>query len=280
MAFESFIFILLAAFMHALWNALVKAADNRLMILGLIASAHVMVGVTLAILYPMPSMQSWFFIGASTFIHFGYYFLIYHSYRLGDLSDVYPIARGMAPVIVAVGAQIFTNEALPFWAWVGVIITTLGIFTLSGNILRGSTPPITILTSVVTGILIGAYSLIDGMGVRVSESEMGYIAWLFILEIFVAGFVFVYLGKKITTMPKKTFLIGLLGGAVSAAAYGIVIYIKASEPLGMVSTLRETSVVFATLIGIFWLGERPWKLKAAASIIVTIGVVIMGVFAA
>ena len=279
MALESIIFVLIAAFLHALWNAFVNASEDRLFILGMIATAHVIVGTVLAILQPFPSIDSWYFIAASTIIHFGYYFLIYHSYRLGDLSDVYPIARGMAPVIVAVGAQIFTNEYLPPWAWGGIIITSIGIFTLSGSILKGSTPPIAILTAVLTGVLIGMYSLIDGMGVRVSGSALSYIAWLFIGEIFVSVFVFTYLRKNLSAVSTKTIKLGIIGGFISAAAYGIVIYIKASEPLGLVSTFRETSVVFATLIGILWLGERPWRLKIFASLIVTIGVVIMGVFA-
>lgn len=278
MATESIFLVLIAAFMHALWNAMVKTASNRLLILGLIASAHVLVGMVLAVQYPFPSIESLYYIGASTIIHFGYYFLIYHSYKLGDLSDVYPIARGMAPVIVALGAQIFTNEYLSAWAWVGIIITSLGIFILSANILKGNTHPIIILTAMMTGLLIGIYSVIDGMGVRLSGSEFGYIAWLFICEIFVAAFAFIYLGKRLLSVPPKIFAIGLFGGFVSAIAYGIVIYVKASEPLGMVSSFRETSVVFATLIGIFWLGERPWKLRIFASTIVMSGVVIIGFF--
>lgn len=279
MATESIILVLIAALMHALWNAFLKAADDRLKILGLIATAHVLFGVFLAVSYPFPAIESWYFIVGSTIVHFGYYFLIYHSYRLGDLSDVYPISRGMAPVIVAVGAQLFTGEYLPAWAWVGILITSLGIFTLSANVLKGKTPSIILVTAMATGLLIGIYSVIDGMGVRVAGSNMGYIGWLFIGEIFIVMFVVVRLRKKLRQTSAKTYAIGLFGGAISAGAYAIVIYVKATEPLGMVSTLRETSVVFATLIGIFWLGDRPWKMRILASAIVTTGVVIMGVFA-
>jgi len=267
--------VLSAAILHALWNALVKAADNRMAIMGLISAGHVMLGVVLALQSPMPSAISWAYIAASTVIHFGYYYLLYHSYRLGDLSHVYPIARGMAPVLVAVGAQIFAGETLPPLAWLGVLVTSAGIFLLAGNIFRSNTPPIVVVTAMATGVMIASYSLVDGLGVRVAGTETGYIGWLFISEIIVVGIVFSRLGPRARQISRKTLLMGLLGGLVSAAAYGLVIYAKSFSPLAMVSTLRETSVVFAAIIGMVWLGERPWKLRLVSSLVVAGGVVLM-----
>lgn len=252
-----------------------KASDDRLAIMGLISAGHVVLGVALAAGAPLPAVESWGYIAASTVIHFGYYFLLFHSYRLGDLSHVYPIARGMAPVLVAVGAQVFAGESLPPLAWLGVLVTSGGIFLLSGNIFSGKTPPIVVLTAMATGLMIASYSLVDGLGVRLAGTERGYIGWLFIAEIIVAGVVFMRLGRSVRQISRKTLFMGLLGGLISAVAYGLVIYAKSFSPLAMVSTLRETSVVFAALIGMLWLGERPWKLRLLASGVVAAGVVLM-----
>jgi len=267
--------VLSAAVLHALWNALVKSSTDRLAILGLISAGHVVLGVALALQSPMPSLESWAYIAGSTVIHFGYYYLLFHSYRLGDLSHVYPIARGMAPVLVALGAQVFAGESLHPLAWLGVLVASGGIFLLSGNIFRSAVPSIVVLTAMATGVMIAAYSLVDGLGVRVAGTETGYIGWLFISEVFVAAFIYLRLGAGNRHVSRKTLLMGLAGGLISAAAYGLVIYAKSFSPLAMVSTLRETSVVFAAVIGMVWLGERPWKLRLAATVIVASGVVLM-----
>lgn len=276
MTTEAVILVLIAALLHASWNAFVKAATDRLVILGLIATSHVFVGVFLVFQSPLPDIASVPYIVASTIIHFGYYYLLYHSYRLGDLSQVYPIARGMAPILVAVGAQLFAGEALVPLAWAGVLIASAGIFMLSGNIFNGKISPHAILAAMATGLMIGLYSIADGLGVRIANSSLGYIGWLFAAEILVVGFVFSKIRHRLKQITKQTLLLGLFGGLISAMAYGIVIYVKASAPLGIVSTFRETSVVFASLIGILWLGERPWKLRIGASIVVVGGVIVMG----
>ncbi|MBL4807273.1 MAG: EamA family transporter [Rhodobacteraceae bacterium] len=271
--------VLVAALLHAIWNAFVKSASDRLAVLGLINLGHVAFGIGLVLISPFPAIESWGYIAASTVIHFGYYFLLYHSYRLGDLSHVYPIARGMSPVIVALGAQFFAGETLPPMAWAGIIVASAGIFLLSGDVFRGKTPPIVVITALVTGVMIASYSLVDGLGVRLAGTSLGYIGWLFVFEALAAGVIFAKLGRGVRLISRRTLVLGLLGGLVSATAYGLVIYVKAIAPLGMVSTLRETSVVFAALIGAIWLGERPWKLRIAASCIVACGVVIMGLAA-
>lgn len=253
-----------------------KAADDRFAILGLISVGHVILGIALATQHPIPAVESWPYIVGSTVIHFGYYFLLYHSYRLGDLSHVYPIARGMSPVLVALGAQVFAGEILPPAAWAGILLASTGIFMMAGDVFRGTTPPVVVLTALATGGMIASYSLVDGMGVRVAQTSLGYVGWLFIAEVFTAGFILARVGKGMLTLSRQTLILGLMGGLVSAIAYGLVIYVKAIAPLGMVSTLRETSVVFAALIGMLWLGERPWKLRMAASIVVALGVITMG----
>ncbi|MHA1128372.1 MAG: EamA family transporter, partial [Alphaproteobacteria bacterium] len=218
--------VLFAALLHALWNAFVKAADDRLAILGLISVGHVILGIVLASQSPIPAPESWPFIAGSTVIHFGYYFLLYHSYRLGDLSHVYPIARGMSPVLVALGAQVFAGEALPPAAWAGILLASTGIFMMAGDVFRGETPPLVVLTALATGVMIAAYSLVDGMGVRLAQTSLGYVGWLFIAETFTAIFILARVGRGMLTLSRKTLVLGLIGGLVSATAYGLVIYVK------------------------------------------------------
>jgi drug/metabolite transporter (DMT)-like permease len=223
----------------------------------------------------VPDSASWPYIAASTFIHFGYYFMLNRSYLLGDLSVVYPIARGIAPLLVALGAVAVADEYLPVWVWGGIAAISGGILLLSLQSLRKNPSPAMVLTALTTGVCIAAYSLVDGLGVRVSQSPLGYIAWLFIMEILVAAFIFHRRGRDMFRLPRNALLFGILGGLISATAYGLVIYAKSLALLGAVSALRETSVLFAALIGVVLLGERPWRLRLFAAGIVVIGVILV-----
>lgn len=276
MTLTAIFIVLVAAVLHATWNALIKTASDRLVVLGLLNVGHIVFGIGLVISSPMPAVESWGFILASTVIHWAYYYLLYQAYRHGDLSQVYPIARGMSPILVALGAQFFAGESLPPMAWLGVVTASGGIFLLSGNVFSGKAPSVVVLAAMATGLMIAGYSLVDGMGVRVSQSTTGYIGWLFILEGLAVVYIFSRVGRRIFQISRQTLVLGLTGGLVSALAYGLVIYVKSFTPLGMVSTLRETSVVIAAIIGVVLLGERPWKLRILASVIVAAGVIVMG----
>lgn len=266
-----FALVLLAALFHALWNAGVKGSSDRGLVLGLVSLSHVLLGGAAAFFLPFPPAEAWPFIVASTIIHFLYYFLLFHSYRLGDLSQVYPIARGLAPVLVTLGAQIFAGEVLPPIAWLCVLTVSSGILLLSFQARLNQIKPI--LLAIATGLVIAAYSVVDGIGIRLTPGAMGYVAWLFICEIFVTLFIVLRRGKTLFRVERRVWVIGIAGGVISSLAYAIVLYAKTLAPLGLVSTLRETSVIFAALIGIIVFKERPWKLRAVAAAIVVAGVV-------
>jgi len=275
MSTSAFGIVLLAALLHALWNGMVKASQDRAVVLALISLGHVVLGLVLVVIAPFPASPSWPFIIASTVIHWGYYALLFHSYRLGDLSLVYPIARGIAPVLVALGAQFAAGEVLPFSAWFGIVLVSGGILILSGRTLISGAATKASVTALATGTCIAAYSIADGMGVRVAGSVTGYVGWLFVSEIFVVGYVFMRRGREMVFVPGSVWVTGIVGGLVSATAYGLVIYAKSITFMALVSTLRETSVIFATLIGVILLGERPWKFRVLASCIVVAGVIFM-----
>lgn len=254
---------------------MLKVSGDKAVMLGLISLGHVVFGGILACFVPIPAPESWPYLIASTVIHFGYYALLNHSYRLGDLSLVYPIARGIVPVLVASGAQFTIGETLPLQTWLGVLIVSGGVLLLSSDAFMKRAKPGAVPMAIATGLFIAAYSVTDGLGVRQSQAALGYIAWLFILEIFVVGFVCVLRGRQMLTVPPKGLLLGIIGGVVSATAYGLVIYAKDFSPLGVVSALRETSVLFAGLIGVVLLGERPWRKRLFAAFVVVGGIIVI-----
>ncbi len=267
--------VLGAALLHAVWNALVKLAAERASVFGLLALGHVALGVVLAAASPLPAPRSWPYLAASTLIHFGYYALLNLSYRLGDLSLVYPVARGIAPVLVALGATMAAGEVLAAPVWAGIVAVSAGVVALSGGMRRGALRGGAVLPALLTGLTIAAYSLVDGLGVRLSGAPAGYIGWLFILEIFVTIFVFSSGGRRLWTTRPRTLALGLAGGLISASAYGMVIWAKALAPLGVVSALRETSVLIAALIGVTFLRERPWRRRIWAGAVVALGVALI-----
>ncbi len=183
MSHTALVMVLVAAVLHASWNAIVKRAGDRAIAMAAVAAAHAVVGgVALAFVGP-PAASSWPFIIASAIIHYAYYAFLFLSYRFGDLSHVYPIARGIAPMLVALGALVFAGETLVPKAWGGVITVSLGIGLLAlrrnGAVAAERSA---VLAALATGLMIASYSVVDGIGIRLSEVPAGYIAWIFFLE--------------------------------------------------------------------------------------------------
>lgn len=264
--------VLFAALLHASWNALVKGAVDRAVTLGLIATGHVVPAAIIVWFVPPPDPAAIPFIVASTVIHWGYYVFLNLSYRFADLSFAYPVARGIAPVLIALGALFVADEYLTTLAWAGIATVSAGILTLAA--VRHADPK-GLAAALMTGLIIAAYSIADGLGIRVSGSPIGYVAWLFLAEIFVAAFVLTTRWRRVTALPRRALAIGLTGGAISALAYGLVLYAKTLAPLGIVSALRETSVIFAAMIGVLLMGEGPAARRILAAVIVAGGIILL-----
>jgi len=274
-SFFAVFLVLAAAFLHAFWNALIKRSDDRALSMGLVNLGHGLLGIIMALVFLPPAVASWPFIAASTVIHFFYYGFLLLSYRHGDLSEVYPIARGSAPVLVALGGLIFANEALALFAWMGIALVSGGIFLLFLARSRKTPSPVALYSAIVTGFTIAAYSIVDGLGVRISENPFGYIGWLFVLESISAFFLFYWRRGALSSMGRKFFATGVLGGVLSATAYGLAIYAASLTTLAAVSAIRESSVIIAALIGVVWFGERPWRIRMVAAMIVAAGVMLL-----
>ncbi|WP_339760500.1 DMT family transporter [uncultured Sulfitobacter sp.] len=268
--------ILSAALLHAIWNAIVKTAADRTTTLGLVALGQVLPGLVMIIWLPLPSMQSAPYIMISTIVHFGYYYLLGRAYQHGDLSVVYPIARGIVPALVSLWAFILLGEVLSLRVWIGIGLITTGILLSNWGALRSGIGKTALLLSLGTGFFISIYSLVDGVGVRLSGNTLSYWAWGAFLHIFIAGFIGWRKRSTLSQLPLNIWFVGIAGGMVSIIAYGLVLYAKNFAPLGAVSALRETSVIFATLIGFILLKEGNWKRRLGAAVLMTIGIIIIG----
>jgi len=268
--------ILSAAMLHAVWNAIVKTALDRTTTLGLVALGHVLPGLVMVILLPLPSAESFPFIILSTIVHFGYFYLLGRAYQHGDLSVVYPIARGIVPALVALWAFLLLGEVLPLLAWLGIGLIVSGIVISNLKALRSGIGKAALILSLGTGFCISIYSLLDGVGVRLSGNTLSYWAWGAFLHLFIAGFIGWRKRQTLVHLPARIWLTGIAGGMVSIVAYGLVLYAKNFAPLGAVSALRETSVIFATLIGFVILKEGNWQRRLGAAVLMTIGIALIG----
>ncbi|MBE1297825.1 EamA family transporter [Phycobacter azelaicus] len=270
------VIVLSAAMLHAVWNAIVKTAADRTTMLGLVALGHVIPGAVMVALLPLPAPESLPYVLASTVIHFGYFYMLGRAYAHGDLSVVYPIARGVVPALVALWAMLFAGEVLPLQAWGGIALIACGIQLSSWQALRSGVGRAALGYAVGTGICISAYSLTDGLGVRLSGNTLSYWAWGAFLHLFVTLFIGLRKRNALGALRPRTWAIGIGGGFVSMTAYGLVLYAKNYAPLGAVSALRETSVIFAALIGFVFLKEGNWMRRLGAAVLMAGGVALIG----
>ncbi len=268
--------ILTAALLHAVWNAIVKTAIDRTTTLGLVAFGQVLPGAVMVALLPLPSAESFIYIALSTIVHFGYFYLLGRAYQHGDLSVVYPMARGIVPVLVSLWAWLLLGEVLPFAVWCGIALIISGILLSSWKVLRSGVGTSALILSLGTGFCISVYSLVDGVGVRISGNTLSYWAWGAFLHLFIASFAGWRRRQTLMHLPLRVWALGIAGGMVSMTAYGLVLYAKNFAPLGAVSALRETSVIFATLIGYFILKEGNWKRRFGAAVLMAFGIAVIG----
>lgn len=268
--------ILSAALLHAVWNAIVKTAADRTTTLGLVALGHVIPGAVMVAYLPLPEFESLGYVALSTLIHFGYFYMLGQAYRHGDLSVVYPIARGVVPALVALWAMVFAGEFLPLQAWFGIGLIGLGIQLSSWQALKSGVGSTALRYALGTGVCISLYSLVDGLGVRLSGNTLSYWAWGAFGHLFIAAFIGLRRRQVLVQIPARSWLIGILGGFVSMTAYGLVLFAKNFAPLGAVSALRETSVIFAALIGFVFLREGNWMRRLGAAVVMALGVAMIG----
>ena len=275
MTVSVFSLVLLAAALHAIWNAVIKGTGDKTIAIGLVALGHMVLGLIGAAVLPLPDIKVIPFIIASTLIHWGYYYGLTTAYKFGDLSLIYPIARGISPVIVTFFAFFWIDERLSWVEMSGVLLISSGILFLGLRSLSNEKSITALVFALTTGMLIAAYSVTDGFGVRLAENPLSYIVWLFIAEGFVVFYIFGRFRLRLLKSSLSEILLGFFAGVVSTVAYGLALYAKSLAPLGIVTALRETSVIIATLIGVLWFKEKPIGYRLGAASIVFCGIIFL-----
>jgi drug/metabolite transporter (DMT)-like permease len=273
-----FVAVLFAAACHAGWNALIKIDNDPLSTTTLIAIGAAAVSIVCLPLTGMPASGAWPWLGASAIIHLLYFAGLVESYRSGDLGYVYPIARGSAPLMTAVVGAIFVGEQLNVLGWSGIVTLAAGMLLLSA---RGGSGIAqldrrAVGYALLTALTICAYSVTDGIGVRLSRNPPAYALWLFVANaVALAPYALWRDWKRVNAAMRRFWLRGLTGGALQALSYGIALWAMTLAPIAIVASLRETSVLFGAIIAVLLLKEPLRTARVVAAMLIVCGVVLI-----
>ncbi|MGZ5235983.1 MAG: EamA family transporter [Caldimonas sp.] len=254
--------VLLAALLHASWNALVKSGSDKALDMALIHVLGCGVGLALVVAVGLPRTEALPWLAASVVIHIGYYVTVVGAYQHGELGFAYPIMRGTAPLLVALLSGRLIGEHLPLAAWLGVAAISSGVLLigLTRSARATGSRGHAMAYALANAAIIAAYTIVDGIGVRTSGNALQYVALLFLLD-GLPYFSIVMWQRRAALPPVFAFMrrrwpVALLGSFASLGAYGIALWAMTRAPVASVAALRETSVLFAALIGMLMLKER------------------------
>jgi drug/metabolite transporter (DMT)-like permease len=266
-----FLAVLFAAACHAGWNAFLKIKLEPFSAMALIAIMSALVVLPVAPFVGLPAFAAWPWFAASLFFHLGYFIGLTEAYRTGDMGQVYPIARGSAPLMTALVSTLFIGEEIGLRGWIGILVLVAGVFLLS---LRGGRSlhfdKRAVAFALFTAVTICGYTVSDGGGARAAGSASAYTTLLFLLDgLMMLGLVMLRRGPTVIGEFSQFWKVGLIGGALSLASYWIVIWCMTVAPIALVAALRETSVLFAAAIAVLFLKEplRPPRIVAALMIV-------------
>jgi drug/metabolite transporter (DMT)-like permease len=273
--------VLGAAALHALWNSLVKSASDKFLSSAIVALWCGLAAVVAALVLPRPADAAMPFIIASALIHIVYFILVGQLYRTADLSVAYPIMRGLAPLIAAIIALVTLGEAPPPIASLGVGLLVVGVLAMGASgFAHGRINRSTILVALVNSAVIAIYSVIDGQGARLSGAgsafAFAYNSWADALTALAYLPIILCLrGRPAVAAFVGDWRRGLVGGLAAFFGYAIVIWAMTRAPIAAVAALRETSVVFAAIIGIVALGEPFHRQRAVAVLVILAGIILL-----
>ena len=282
--------VLAAAVTHATWNAIAHGIKDQTLAFALIGVGGIVIGIPLVIAAAMPRADCWPYLLGSVAIHVFYNLLLMRCYRLGEFGQVYPLARGTSPLVVTILAAIFVHEHLALPQVAGVLVVSAGLAVLvlagrrphlaggSGGVVPPGMQRAALLAAVGTGLTIAAYTTVDGVGVRLSASPVGYIGWLMVLEcLCVPTFALVRRRDVVLKQRPRILLAGLTAGALSVLAYGLVLWAQTRGALAPIAALRETSVIFGAIIATLVFREPFGRTRIAATVLVAAGIVLLNV---
>lgn len=266
--------VLLAALLHASWNFLVKRTDDKHLSMSAVVLGHTPFALAALVYAPMPRPGALPYILAGAVLHSGYQLFLLSSYRIGDLSQVYPLARGVAPLIVTGISVFFLGVHLSWPELAAVIMIGTGIMSLS-LVRRGDgerNAPAAAL-AVTTGGFIASYSLVDGLGAQAAGTVLGFYGWLSVLNaVIFAAIMRVVRPEIVKRSVWRNWPMSLTGGGASFLAYAMVIWAFTMAPIALVAALRETSIIFAMLLGVFVLNERLDLMKVLTTLLTLLGI--------
>lgn len=270
--------VLCGAVLHASWNALVKSSTDKALDTAVIHLIGSVIGLPLVLAVGLPPVAAWPYIGASVVIHIGYYIALTGAYRHGDLGLTYPLMRGLGPMLVALSSVAVLGESLSSVAWVGVVGVSAGVLVL-GLSAHALERPKAVAFALANAVVIGLYTVVDALGARNAVAHGGsalqYVSLLFVLDGWPFGLLVLYRRGLATAWPyaRARAPIAAVGAAASLGSYGIALWAMTRAPVAVVAALRETSVLFAALLGT-WLLKEPFTVRRATGTAVIVAGVI------
>jgi len=273
-----FLAVLFAAACHAGWNALIKVGLDPLSTTTLISLGAGLVALALVPLVGVPAWAAWPWLIASVIVHLCYFASLIESYRTGDLGQVYPIARGSAPLMTAAATTVFIGEKLSLVGWTGIFSLVAGVLLLSarGGRELAEVDRRAIGFALFTALTICAYSVVDGIGARLSTNPNAYSVWLFIgIAVVMLPYAIYRDGPDVIPAMRRFWRRGLAGGALQLLSYGIAIWAMTAAPIAIVATLRETSVLFGAVIAVVVLKEPLRAARIVAACLIVCGLILI-----
>ncbi|MDO8883059.1 MAG: DMT family transporter [Pseudotabrizicola sp.] len=275
MSLGVFLAVLGAAFLHALWNALIKLGTSKVGTMVILSVVEVPIGLAVVALSPPinPAAIPWVIAAGCT--HFAYKFFLTYAYDRGDLSRVYPIARGAAPMVVALAGAMMLPDAVSARQYVAIVVLGLGILLMARGVFSSGENRRMLPFALGSAAATATYTMIDGMGARISGAPAAYVAWVFVADgiIFTLGMLALR-GTSVVPRDRRAWGFGSVASAASYAAYAVSIWAMTIAPIAVVAALRETSILFAVLIGWIAFGEKMSGEKAVAAAVIVAGVLL------
>ena len=275
-----FFAVIVAALLHAIWNGMVKNFEDKVIAVSAIVFGHVPMAILVMLFLPSPTLESIPYIILSAIIHQGYQYYLISAYKIGDLTRVYPIARGTGPIVATLISITFLGLLISKFQILSIFLICFGIIILGLFSKDSFKNNKTVVYSLVTGFFIGSYSLADGYGARISLSPLSFLGWSFILNAMIFPFVLKSMNysNMFSRVIREAKLIFWAGGTISYIVYGIIVWCFTKAPIPLVGALRETSIIFALLIGTFFLKEKFTLLKMVAVLTIFVGVILLKFF--
>ncbi len=275
MSFAVFLAVMAAAFLHAMWNALFKLGTSKVGGRVILSIVEVPIGLAVIALSPPIALEAVPWVIGAGCTHFAYKFFLSYAYDRGDLSRVYPIARGAAPMIVALVGAFVLADAVTGRQYMAIAVLAAGILLMARGVFTSGEDRRLLPFALGSALATASYTMIDGMGARISGVPAAYVAWVFVADgLFFTCGMLALRGLRVIPRDARAWGMGAVASAASYGAYAVSVWAMTFAPIALVAALRETSILFAVLIG--WLGfnERMTREKALAAAVIVAGVVL------